>query len=123
MLAECARVLRRRGRLVLDLANRRALVALVRRQPMIRYAGEGFEVIEQFAWDPESEVLRNETRWRWAGGQERARYRLRLYTPAQIRRELARAGFELLELCGGFDGSPLDPHNSDHMLVLARKQG
>lgn len=121
MLAECARVLRRRGRLVLDLANRRALVALVRRQPVIRYSGEGFEVIEQFAWDPDSEVLRNQTQWRWSGGEERARYRLRLYTPAQIGRELARAGLELLELRGGFDGSAFDPHSSDHMLVLARK--
>jgi hypothetical protein len=49
-----ARVLRPGGRLVLDLANRRALIALVRRQPAFRYTGGEYEVLERFAWDPGS---------------------------------------------------------------------
>lgn len=120
-LAECARVLRRGGRLVLDLANRRALIDLVRRQPAIRYAGGECEVLERFALDGAGEVLRNETIWRWPDGCERARYRLRLYTPGQIRRLLERAGFEGVKIHGGFDGRPLDTRHSDRMLVLARR--
>lgn len=123
MLAECARVLRPGGRIVLDLANRRALVDLVRRQPVICYSGGDYEAVEHFEWDPRAEVLRNETLWTWPGGSESARYRLRLYTPSQIRRLLARYGLEPLEILGGFNGSPFDPFESDRMLVLARRPG
>jgi SAM-dependent methyltransferase len=122
MLAECARVLRPGGRLLLDLANRRALVRLIERQPLIRYAGGEWEVVEHFAWDPALEEIRNETVWRWPNGEELARYRLRLYTPGQIRTLLERNGLELVKLFGGFDGSPLDPFTSDRMLVIARKK-
>ncbi|MCL5271556.1 MAG: hypothetical protein M1457_13615 [bacterium] len=63
----------------------------------------------------------NRTVWRWPGGRERAGYRLRLYTPAQIIRLLAGAGFEVAALCGDFAGEVFDSRRSDRMLVIARR--
>lgn len=120
VLAEFARVLRPGGRLVLDLANRRALIALVRRQPVIHYLGGEYEAIERFAWDRATEVLRNETLWIWPGGHERARYRLRLYTRGQIQKLLNAAGFEIEKIYGGFNGAPFS-FKSDRMLIIAKR--
>ena len=120
-LAEFARMLKPGGRLVLDLANRRKLIARVRRDPAIRYAGGEYESLERFVWDPENEVLRNETVWRWPGGRERARYHMQLYTPEQIGKMLELNGLEVKHIFGGFDGRPFDPGDSDRMLVIAKK--
>ncbi|MCE5229383.1 class I SAM-dependent methyltransferase [bacterium] len=120
-LAEFARVLRPGGRLVLDLANRRALIERVQRDPMIRYAGAEYESLERFTWDPETEVMRNETVWRWPGGRERARYHMWLFAPWQIANELKLNGLEVEKIFGGFDGRPFDSGKSERMLVIAKK--
>ena len=86
-LAEWARVLARGGRLLMDLPNRQALLAIVRRQPMVRYCGGDYEAVEEFEWDADAQCLLNQTRWRWPGGGEEAGYRLRL----SIRRRRSRA--------------------------------
>ena len=123
MAREWARVLKPGGRLVLDLANRRALLGLVRRQPRIRYGTAQWEAAESFRWDARSECLANRTRWRWSGGQEEGAYRVRLYTPAQIRALLARAGLRVEAMLGSFRGTPFDPARSDRMLIVARRDG
>ena len=121
VLAELARVARRGGRLVLDLPNRRAVLATVRAEPIIRYGGAGLEAIERFAWDRPSQCLVNRTSWRWPGGSEEARYRLRLYTPAQARRLIEGIGLGIESMMGDFRGGRFDPHRSDRMLIVARK--
>jgi SAM-dependent methyltransferase len=120
VMAEFARVLKPGGRLVLDLSSRRALIALAS-HPTIRYAGGEHECLERFAWDPKNEVLSNETVWRWPGGRERARYRMRLYTPRQTGKMLDLNGLEVENIFGGFDGRPYDERDSERMLVIARK--
>lgn len=123
ILHEWRRVLRPQGRLVMDLANRRALIDLVRRKPLIRYCGGDYEVSERFRWNSHTQCLENRTHWRWSEGVERAGYQLRLYTPAQLRRLLERAGFEVTAVYGDFDASDFNPVQSDRMIVLARKMG
>ena len=122
VLGEWARMLKPGGRLVMDLPNRRALIGLVARQPIIRYRGGGYEARERFAWNPRTQCLENRTRWRWPGGEERARYRLRLYTPAQIGQMIERAGLERTAIYGDFNAAAFDPPRSDRMLVLAWKR-
>lgn len=137
ILREWRRILRRRGRLVLDLSNRVPLIQIVRRSPRVRYAGGGYEAVEEFDWNPEDECLRNRTLWRWQlpsmqssardttprpeRGSERAGYRVRLYTPTQIRSLLHRAGFAVEQFFGDFTSSDFDSRRSDRMIVIARR--
>lgn len=119
MLFELRRVLKPGGRLVLDLANRRALLDIVRRQPAIRYCVGEREAEEYFAWDADRQRLRNLTRWSWPGGAHDASYDVRLYTPAQAARLLERCGFMLRKVYGDFCGEPFNPYQSERMLIVA----
>lgn len=121
-LAEFARVLKPRGRLVMDLPNRQGLLATVRREPIIRYATARYEAVEQFRWDAATQTMHNVTRWRWPGGREQAGYALRLYTPAQIKKMLAKAGFEIEHAFGDFAGRPFHPPTSDRLLIFAHRK-
>jgi SAM-dependent methyltransferase len=121
VLAEWARVLRPGGRLVMDLPNRRALLRLARTQPSIRYRAAPYDVEERFTWDAAAECLLNRTHWRWPGGREDRGYRLRLYTPAQMRTLLARAGFTILACHGDFRGGVFEAERSDRMLLICRR--
>jgi hypothetical protein len=87
----------------------------------MRYWAGDYDVTEQFEWAPADQCLVNKTRWVWPGGRQRAGYRLRVFTPAQLERMLARAGFEPLRWFGDFDGEAFDPYNSSRMIVIARK--
>ncbi|MEN6626970.1 MAG: class I SAM-dependent methyltransferase [Candidatus Sumerlaeia bacterium] len=120
-LAEMARILKPGGRLVMDLPNRRGLLAIVRREPVIRYATARYEAVEEFRWDAATQTMHNRTRWKWPGGRERAGYALRLYTPSQIRRMLARAGFAIDQAFGDFTGRPFAPADADRLLIFATK--
>lgn len=121
-LAEMARVLKPGGRLVMDLPNRLALIETVRHEPIIRYASGGYEAVEEFRWDRQKQTIYNRTRWKWPGGKEQAAYALRLYTPAQTRRMLERAGFEIAAVYGDFSGRGFNVRESDRMLLIARKK-
>lgn len=120
-LAEMARVLKPGGRLVMDLPNRQALIATVRHEPVIRYASGQYEAIEEFRWFAATQTMHNRTRWKWPGGQEHAGYALRLYTPAQIKKMIERAGFEIDKVFGDFKGRVFRAHESDRLLIFAKK--
>jgi SAM-dependent methyltransferase len=120
MLAEAARVLRPGGRLVLDVANRRALLGIVRRSPRVHYCSGDYETIEDFAWDARREMLLNETAWQGPGGYQRASYALRLYTPTQLMRLLGRAGLSVTRQFGDFSGDPFTA-DSDRLLLIAKR--
>ena len=96
--------------------------AIVRATPRLRYATEGYDGEEVFRWDAAAQVMHNRTRWRWPGGEQRRQYALRLYTPGQMRRLLARAGLEWEADYGDFRGGAFNAHHSDRLLVIARKR-
>lgn len=120
-LAEWARTLKPRGRLVMDLSNRRVLLQAIRQSPLMQYWAGDYEAVEDFEWDAAGQCVVNRTRWIGPEGGEDAGYRLRLYTPAQLTKMLIRAGFEPIQWFGSFDGAPFDPHDSGRMIVVARK--
>ena len=43
-------------------------------------------------------------------------------TPEQLVYRLDEAGFAIEAICGGFDGEPFDPQESEHVCVVARRQ-
>ena len=52
---------------------------------------------------------------------EKVAYRMRLYTPGEMRKMFARAGMVVDEVYGSYDGSAFDPADSPHTLYVARR--
>ncbi|MCX7016150.1 MAG: class I SAM-dependent methyltransferase [Candidatus Sumerlaeota bacterium] len=64
VLAEFARVLKRGGRLLIDVPNRDDLVEVIRRNPRTRMAGDDWEIREEWRYDTPTRRMDNKTHFR-----------------------------------------------------------
>ncbi|MDP1831279.1 MAG: class I SAM-dependent methyltransferase [Geothrix sp.] len=104
-LLEFARVLRRGGVLLLDLAGRDTLCATVSggKGHWLDFPEEGYQ--ERATWDRTRRRIRTERRCQ---GQ---RFRHDIWIPSdeEVRGCLSAAGFRSVTACGGLDGRPWEP--------------
>jgi SAM-dependent methyltransferase len=117
VLREAARVLRPRGRLLLDVPDREALErGLVARSEFVR---EGLRM--QCDREIDRGRVRKRVRVLNGGGEEVARFEesVRIYTLPELEAALLRANFRTFRKHGGFDGRPVG--QGERYLVAAER--
>ena len=119
-LSEMARVLRRGGRLFLDLQNPlRSLRELVRERRSTDAHG-GIVVVEEFHYDQQTRRIQGRKELRVAGRRSEHYFSLRQYTPDELMALCRSHGLQTLHLYGGYDDAPHSRH-SERMIVVAEK--
>lgn len=118
VLRETARVLRPRGRFLLDVPDRKALErALVARDEFIR---EGLRV--RCSRSIDRGRVRKKVTVINGRGEEMARFEesVRVYTLEELRARLAKSGFRTIGEAGGFDGRPIG--EGDRYVVASERR-
>lgn len=119
VIAEIARALRPGGFLIIDLANRDALLRRVQERSW-RTLPDGSLLLNEWQWDPISgrytypQILVTEK------GTKHFTHTVRLYTCTEISDMLRRAGFQIEAYHGGFNGEALTM-DAPRMIVIARR--
>jgi SAM-dependent methyltransferase len=121
VLEEFARVLRPGGRLLIDVANSGPLLDIVRDHPRTRVETGDAVVIEDWRYERGSRRLHNKTRFVLAGKGVNRSYTVRLYDLAEIKAMLHRAGLQVLQTYGEFDGELYNEAESSRLIVTARR--
>jgi SAM-dependent methyltransferase len=119
VLGEIARVLRPRGRVVLDLMNpARVRAELV---PESRAEAQGALIEERRALADGGRRVVKDVRMRLPNGRERSwREDVRMYETAEIAELLRASGLELALVHGDFDGSPFDVRSPRQIVHAVR---
>lgn len=119
-LAEALRVLRPGGRLLVEGMHRDDVVAHF--APRDRWTlADGTRVRARRRFEPLTGVSRELLRWRGPDGSEgEKRHALRIRTGGEMVALLDRAGFQVLQALGDWDGSPFR-HHSPRLILLARR--
>ena len=120
-LGEFARVLRPGGRVLLDLANPRTLVEALEHCPRTEQAVADLVISEQWNYESGSGILANQTVIRIGGERFDRSYRLHVYSLADLKALLARAGLRFEKAYGEFDGVPFKEKESGRLIVVARR--
>jgi ubiquinone/menaquinone biosynthesis C-methylase UbiE len=118
VLSEAARVLRPDGRLVVETVNRDFFIKYA--PPQSWFRNGGLTVMEERRLDVITS--RSEVDVIVVEGDEQREYHhsIRLYTAAEFAMLLASVGFEVLEVFGAYDGTPLSLEAS-RMIVVAER--
>ncbi|MBI5153992.1 class I SAM-dependent methyltransferase [Candidatus Poribacteria bacterium] len=122
MLRTWSRMLRTGGRLVLHVPNRPGMARLVRTMKPSHRMTESFAVSEHYEYNAESKCLCGAGVWRLDQAEQQWQFRLRLYTQSEMRRMLASAGMDVLDVFDDYDRSPFEPRISTQMVVVAQKR-
>jgi ubiquinone/menaquinone biosynthesis C-methylase UbiE len=123
VLQEIGRVLISGGQLLLEAPNPRPLIEAVMSAPRRWLITKDFEIEEEFSYDRLRRVLSNVTRFTVGNRTEVADYYLRLYSRRELVAALRRAGFEVVQIFGSYEGEPYVASSSPCMLFYGRKQG
>ncbi len=112
------RNLRDGGVLVMDLMSKEILARIFQPRDWRRLDDGTVMFLERRVTDDWSW---NEVTWTWLrdGDLQEVDFGHRLYSAAELKRELRDAGFSDVALHGGFDGRPYD-HEATRMVVVAR---
>lgn len=121
VLREICRVLKPGGGLLLEIANKRALLEAVEENPRRLMVLDEYEIHEEFEWRPDVSRLINRTRFVAGEREESAGYSLRLYEPGEIRELLMNAGFRVKRTFGDYEGNRFGPASSNILLLHALK--
>ncbi len=121
VLNEIYRVLKPGGGLLLEIANKRALLEAVEENPRRLMVLDEYEIHEEFEWRPDVSRLINRTRFVAGEREESAGYSLRLYEPAEIRELLGNAGLRVKRTFGDYEGNRFGPASSNILLLHALK--
>lgn len=117
-LSELRRVLASGGRLLLETAHRDDVARGFAPRDRLTLAN-GTRVRIRRRFDPLTGIAEERWRWRTPGGEEgKSAHRIRVYTAGEVEALLRRAGFEVLEVLGNWDGAPFDLR-SPRMIVRA----
>jgi SAM-dependent methyltransferase len=120
VLANLYSSLRSGGRVVLDMAGKEVLARVYQDRDWYEF-NDGSLLLEErsvtASWD---EMV---GRWIFIDEAGKVEYpsRLRLYSAAEMARELRAAGFTAIELYGGLDGSPYN-NEAKRLVAIGRKQ-
>lgn len=117
VLQEIARVLQRNAPLLLEAPNPGPLIAAIEEQPRRHVITSSYELEEEYAWIPASQVLTNRTRFRVKDREESVQYHLRLYSPSELREMLRAAGFRIRKSYGAYDGTAFSARSSEMQLL------
>lgn len=118
-LREARRVLRPRGRLLLEGMHREDVEAEF--APRVRwFLEDGTEVRARRRWDPDRGISHEVLRWRGPGGEGEKRHALRVRSAAELEALAAAAGLPAIERLGGWGGEPFEGR-SEQLILVARK--
>lgn len=119
ILHEVYRVLMPGGRLLIDLPDRRELLAIIRESPVMEETLGDLKVRQTFRFSEAAGVLHNETEFAQAGERHYRVYYYRVYTRGEIARLLSKAGLKVLTLEGEKEAN-LDSWQSRMFVVAGR---
>lgn len=118
VLRRFAELLERGGKVMIDQINRERVLRDFRTEAWDDYGP--VRVLVKNRWDPSTQRIDGTWTMVRAGKRSRRRTSIRIYTPRQMERLLARAGLELERLYGGANGEP-HSRGSRRMVTVARK--
>jgi ubiquinone/menaquinone biosynthesis C-methylase UbiE len=117
VLRELRRVLRPGGRAAVDQQNLPRILAGFQRQSFVR-RGADVMLDEHGDFDEAARVMETTRTYIRDGHVREIRYRVRMFSPDELREWLLAAGFEKLELFG-YEGEPFTPE-SRRLIAVAR---
>jgi SAM-dependent methyltransferase len=120
VLAELARILKPGGRLLIDIADRDALLEAIAESPRARFAGSDWEVREEWRYLPETGRIENQTQFIVAGDCYDCGYTLRAYNRAEIENEVRSVGLIPTGFWGEMESGAADKQG-DRLILTARK--
>jgi len=119
VIEEVARILRPRGRFLLDLMNPDFTLANL--DPVTTNSAAGMKMVQRRRYDAmEGKIIKNITVSMGVGTEKSWREEVRLYQPDQIAEFMEKAGLHVIGWFGGFEGSEFS-RESPRMIVLAGK--
>ena len=123
VLREAARILHPGGRFLLEVPNKKPVVAMVRNNPQTLQCGSDFMIHELWDYDPETSMLHNRTSFVAGKSQSRAGYRLKLFTRGELKNLFQRAGLLEKAVFGDYTGSDYSPFASPHLIMIGKREG
>jgi SAM-dependent methyltransferase len=122
VLEEAARVLKVGGRFVLELSNPAEVMAAVREAPRRHMIGQGFELMEEYAFDAEVGVLHGRTSFVLPQATRHSEYWVRLYSLRELRDLFRQVGLSVLDVFGNGSGDPYRRGSSPGLWMVGEKK-
>jgi ubiquinone/menaquinone biosynthesis C-methylase UbiE len=121
VLNEAYRVLEPGCSLLIEMSNPAEVVAAARQNPRRHMIGHQFEMMEDFDYAQEAQVLYGRTTFVLPQATRTSEYWIRLYRFHQLQRMLRRAGFCSIIAYGNGEREPYNWRNSSGLWVLAQR--